>query len=432
MLKTAIQICEILQKNGFEAVFAGGTVRDKILGIESSDIDIATNAIPDQVESLFEKTIPVGKSFGVIIVVINNLEFEVATFRNDGQYSDSRRPDSISFSTMEEDAKRRDFTINGMFYDPIKNVTYDFVDGQKDLEKKIIRFIGNSEQRITEDKLRMLRAIRFSCKLGFTIEENSWNAIKKHSLEIELISKERIAEEFVKILRTGKYRRAIYYLIDTHLVSIIPEILRLQNCEQPIKWHPEGDVLQHTILALENLPEDASDELKMATLLHDIGKPDKQTITNDIHFYGHELRGADIAKDILTRLKFSNDFIDKVVYLIKNHMRIQQSKKMKSCTFKRMIAESYFSELLLLHRSDCLGSNGDISSYKYIINRMNSIPEDQKMPKNLINGEDLKRLGFTSGPIFKEIIEAVKDEILEGNITTKEQAEVFIINNFHS
>jgi len=427
MIDQALQIVKKLKDSGFEAVFAGGFVRDKVFGKESHDIDIATSALPNQVESLFEKTIPVGKSFGVIIVVIDNSEFEVATFRNDGLCSDGRHPDQVTFSSMEEDAKRRDFTINGMFYDPIEDKILDFVGGQEDLKRGIIRFIGDPDQRIQEDKLRLLRAVRFSARFGFDIEDKSFEAICNHASEISSISVERIGEELLKILRLGKPSRSFELLFKTKLIdTILPEVKALEGVEQPPDFHPEGCVLTHSIIALLNLPKDASDELLMGTLLHDIGKPARFRIAERIRFDGHDAKGAEIAEDILKRMKFSNDFIERVVSLVANHMKFMFVKQMRTAKLKRFIREPFFNEHLALHKADCLSSHGGTENYDFLIQKMNEIPPEQIRPVRLITGKDLIDMLFEPGPIFRQILTEVEDLQLEGNIETREQALAFV------
>ena len=292
MQTQALEIVKRLRDHGYQAVYAGGCVRDMILGLTPADYDVATDALPEIVESLFEKTLPVGKNFGVIIVIIDDVQVEVATFRTDSATSDGRRPDSVVFSSMEEDAKRRDLTINGMFYDPIKEELIDCVKGHEDIHDKIIRLIGDPEARIAEDKLRMLRVVRFAAKLGFSVDSATMRTVKAHSSEIKQVSAERITEELQKILRTGNYRKAVDLLFETGLIDhILPEITAMKGCEQPVDYHPEGDVLEHTILALESLPIDASDELRMGVLLHDVGKPPTQTFEDRIRFSGHDPTG---------------------------------------------------------------------------------------------------------------------------------------------
>jgi len=431
MKNKALAIIKKLNENNFQAVFAGGCVRDMILGIESNDIDIATNATPDQVEKLFDKTIPVGKSFGVIIVVIDNTEFEVATFRNDGNYTDNRRPDSVSFSSMKEDSLRRDLSINGMFFDPIEDKIIDFVGGQYDLNNKIIRFIGDPEKRIQEDKLRILRAIRFAVKFDFEIETNTFYSIKNHAEEIVNISVERISEELLKMLRLHKPRKIFNLLYETNILKyILPEVHNLKNIQQPIQFHPEGDVFEHTIQALENLPINVSDELLMGTLLHDIGKPNTFYIDTRIRFNSHDEVGAKLANEMLKRMKFSNSFIERVVSLIENHMKFRFVQNMRMAKLKRFIRIPNFDEHLILHYCDCSASNKNLDNYNFIIKKMDEIPPEQIKPTRLITGFDLLSLGFIQGKIFKVIFSDIEDKQLEEIINSKEEAIKYIQENY--
>ena len=305
MEKQAIQIIETLKSNGFQAVFAGGYVRDMLLVAKSGDIDIATNALPEQVESLFEKTVPVGKAFGVIVVVIDNFEFEVATFRNDGQYSDGRRPDSVEFSSIEEDAKRRDFTINGLFYDPVDAKVLDFVNGESDIKAGIVRFIGDAEARIAEDKLRLLRGVRFALRFDFDLEQASYEAIKKNAEQVSLVSKERIMAELVKMMKLEKPRRMFELLFDTGLIHyVLPDIEALQGVEQDPNWHPEGDVLEHTIRVMGHLKGESL-EVQFAGMFHDVSKPETaEKIDGRITNREHARIGAKKTREILEALKF--------------------------------------------------------------------------------------------------------------------------------
>lgn len=427
VLEKAVSIVRTLKDRGHQAVFAGGCVRDKIAGRPSDDIDIATSATPDVVESFFEHTLSVGKSFGVIVVVDGEDQFEVATYRTDGAYGDGRRPDTVTFSSMEEDAKRRDLTINGMFYDPIEGILYDYVGGEKDFEKKIIRLIGNPEARIGEDKLRMMRVIRFAVRFDFEIEPDTLTAVERHAPEILTISVERVFEELVKILREGRYDRSISLLMKIGLMSyILPEIQAMAGVEQPVDYHPEGDVLVHTIKAMGHLPKSASDELLIATLLHDVGKPRTQTFEDRIRFNGHESVGAMVAGDILRRFKVSNDFADHVVLLIKNHMKFMVVKSMKKSTLKRFVRVDRFSDYMALHYADCMSSHGGLESYEFVKSFIERAEPDEIRPMKLITGEDLKTLGIPPGPIYRTIIVEVEDEQLEGRLKTREAALEYV------
>jgi poly(A) polymerase len=431
MVDQALAVVRTLQEHGYEALYAGGYVRDMVLGLESHDVDVATSAGPNAVEKLFEKTLAVGKSFGVIVVVMDEVEIEVATFRNDGNYSDGRRPDSVVFSSKEEDAKRRDLTINGMFYDPIKREILDYVGGQEDLKRRVIRLIGDPEARIAEDKLRMLRVVRFATRLDFTIAPDTLEAVKRHSAEITQISAERVADELQKILRAGNYQKSLNLLFDIEIIKhILPEIFVMRGCEQPVDYHPEGDVLVHTIKALENIPTDASDELRMGTLLHDVGKPAVQTIEDRIRFNRHELKGKDIAREILKRLKFSNEFIDRVLSLVENHMKFMAVKDMRTSRLKRFIALPHFEEHMALHRADCLSSHENLDNYEFVREKMNTYEPEEIRPVRIITGTDLLGMGYKAGPLFKQILTDVEDRQLEGIITDRDGALKYVSETY--
>lgn len=426
MKKKALKIIEKLKEKSYKAVFAGGCVRDELLELKPHDYDIATNATPDQVESLFEKTIPVGKSFGVIIVVVEKEEFEVATFRFDGIYVNGRRPESVSFSSMREDAERRDLTINGMFLDPVKDKVIDFVGGQEDLDKGIVRLIGDPEKRIEEDKLRMLRVIRFATRFDFEIEEATFNVVRKHAHEITQVSSERIFDELKKMLRKNS-RRVIDLLFDTDLIShILPEVKAMDGVQQPPQFH-SGDVLEHTLQTLEFLPENASDELLFGALLHDVGKPPTFRVATDrIRFNQHDTVGFEVAKKILKRFKVSNEFSDRVSALVFNHMRFMSVKKMRVAKLKRFLRMENFEEHMALHKADCLASHGGLDNFDFLMEKKEFFPPEEVKPKRLITGHDLIELGFKPGPFFKIVLEAVEDKQLEDEISTKDEAIEFV------
>ncbi len=423
MEQKAINIIKTLKDAGFEAVFAGGFVRDKLLNIPSHDIDIATSATPDQVEALFDKTYAVGKSFGVIIVSVEGEEFEVATFRKDSpESSDGRHPDSVTFSSMYEDAQRRDLTINGMFYDPIEDKLMDFVGGKKDLNAGIIRLIGDPIKRIQEDKLRILRVIRFAVRFNYTIASTTFKAVKSHAAEINEVSNERIFKEIVQILKARNPRRAIDLLFKTGLIThILPEVEAMKGTEQPEDYHPEGDVLEHTIMVLENTPEDASEELLLGALLHDVGKPPTfQRAPDRIRFNAHDVKGAVIASTILRRFKSSKECHDRVTALVGDHMKFMSVQNMRVAKLKRLFRKDYFNEHMDLHKADCLSSHGSLHNWTFL-NEMEFPPEEIK-PERLVTGHDLLELGFKAGPLFREILEKIEDLQLEGEVSTREEA----------
>jgi len=433
--KNAMYILKVLQNNKHDAVIAGGWVRDKLIGVPSKDIDIATSAKPEEVEALFEKTIPIGKAFGIISVIINEDQFEIATFRSDGNSLDGRHPDSITFSSMEEDAERRDLTINGMFYDPFLDFVIDFVKGKQDIKDKVIKFIGNPRERIQEDYLRMLRAIRFAIKLDFKMESDTFRSIIENSKHITKISSERIKDELIKMFRLGKPRNTLYLLSFCLLLEeILIEVYILKFCDQNPGWHPEGNVWEHTIIAMENIfknNENPSDELIWATLLHDIGKPTTQTVEDGvIRSHGHAKEGADIARKILKRLKFSNDFIEKVTRLIYDHMGVKEIKKMKKSTFRKYLAKPYIEDLIKLAFADsqACGIKSHTKWYNTYLERKEKLSNEviEILPSCFVNGNDLIRLGFKPGPKFKKILGEIMELQLNEEIKCKDDAINYI------
>src|SRR3989338_725677 len=353
--KIAIQIIEKLKAAGFVAFFAGGYVRDLIMGNTPKDYDIATSALPDDIEAMFPKCISVGKKFGVEIVVLEGYQFEVTTFRSDAKYVDGRHPESVSFSSPEEDAKRRDFAINGLFYDPMNRRMIDFVSGQMDIEKKVIRTIGNPQERFEEDHLRILRAIRFAANLNFEIEAATWAAMIRNRTSIHRVSQERIRDELVKMFTRPGAGKGLVLLSESGLLSeVLPEIEALKGVKQPEAYHPEGDVFVHTKLMLDQLKQPVSVELAFSAIFHDVGKPGTfgRTETGDIHFYNHAAVGADIAREALTRLRFSNQEIDRITWAIGNHMRYGDVKEMRIGKLKQLIGKETFEMELELHRSE--------------------------------------------------------------------------------
>ena len=434
MRDQALKIVQVLQDRGHQAVFAGGCVRDRVLKLEPQDYDIATSATPDQVEALFEHTVAVGKAFGVIVVIMDGFEIEVATFRSDSTTSDGRRPDSVTFTSIEEDARRRDLTINGMFFDPVRHNLLDFIGGMKDLQEGFIRLIGVPEARIVEDKLRMLRVVRFAARFKFKVVPSTLDAVRNMAPEILKVSAERIGDELTKILRTGNYRIAFDLLFETDLMHyILPEIEAMKGIEQPVDYHPEGDVLEHTIMALESLPADASDELRMGVMLHDVGKPSTQTFEDRIRFSQHELRGKDVGRELLRRLKFSNEFTEHVTDLIGNHMKFMHVQEMRISKLKRFMAMPKFEEHLAVHRADCMSSHKHLLNYEYVKEKFeNYEPEEIKITPDtrILTGNDLLALGFKSGPLFRTILTDVEDQQLEGTISDRDQALKYVSEKY--
>jgi poly(A) polymerase len=428
--EAATHLARRLKGAGHEALFAGGCVRDKLLGHEPKDYDIATSATPHEVVRLFPGSNEVGAHFGVVIAKHHGYHVEIATFRTDGSYKDSRRPDSVTFSTPEEDAKRRDFTINGLFEDPDTGKVIDFVGGLQDLESRTLRAIGEPASRFGEDALRLLRAVRFSTTLNFQLEPATLGAIGTNAPLIGKISPERIRDEFSKILTAPRRRQGLELLVDTGLVGhFIPEVLALIGCEQPPEWHPEGDVYVHTCIMLEMLGPEASLELCLAVLLHDIAKPPTRTFDEEvqrIRFNGHDAVGAEMAREILLRLRYPNAVIHAVESMVARHMQFMNVQKMRTAKLKRFMAEPTFTEEMELHRVDCGSSNGFTDNYEFLEAKAVEFASEPLIPPPLVKGGDLIELGLEPGPRFKAILEAIQTEQLEGRILDREAALAYL------
>jgi putative nucleotidyltransferase with HDIG domain len=425
-----------LRAAGHQAYFAGGCVRDLLLGHPPADFDVATDAHPDTVLGMFPRTFAVGAHFGVVLVAdsIDGREVvtEVATFRGDGAYSDGRRPESVCFSDRaEEDVARRDFTVNGMLLDPqllretggVGGAVLDYVGGRADLEARLVRAIGDPEKRFEEDKLRMLRAVRFAARLDFAIEAATEVAIRRLAGQIGRVSRERVRDELTRMLTEGRARRAFELLDRTGLLKeVLPEIDRLHGVEQPPEFHPEGDVWIHTMMLLEQLPAGASPTLAWGALLHDVGKPATfQRGPGRIRFNGHVEVGVKIAEDIARRLRFSNEETAQIIALVENHMRFGDVRKMKDSTLKRFFRLRDFPEHLALHRMDCLASHGDLELYEFARKRFEATPREEVRPALLVTGDDLILAGYQPGPRFKELLALAEDAQLEGRIRTKQE-----------
>jgi putative nucleotidyltransferase with HDIG domain len=430
----AESIVDRLRAAGHEAYFAGGCVRDMLLGHEPSDFDVATDALPDTVLNMFPRTFAVGAHFGVVLVAdsIDGQEIvtEVATYRSDESYTDGRRPDSVRFSdSAEEDVERRDFTINGMLLDPqllrktgdVSASVLDYVGGQADLSARLVRAIGDPEKRFKEDKLRMLRAVRFAARFDFDIESGTETAIRRLAVQIGQVSRERIRDEVTRMLTEGRARRGFELLDRTGLLrEVLPEIDRLHGVEQPPEFHPEGDVWVHTMMVIGQLPAGVSPTLAWGALLHDVGKPATfQRGPGRIRFNGHVEVGVRIAEDILRRLRFSNDQTAQIVALVENHMRFGDVAKMKDSTLKRFFRLPAFPEHLELHRMDSSASHGDLSLYEFAKRRFEAVPEAEVRPALLVTGRDLIEAGYKPGPQFKDLLALAEDAQLEGRIRTK-------------
>jgi poly(A) polymerase len=431
----ALQIAQRLKKKGYKAYFVGGCVRDYLLGINSKDIDIATDAHPREIQKIFPFTIPVGRQFGVVIVVMGDRQYEVATFRKDDAYLDGRHPSGVQFSNEKEDVFRRDFTINGLLYDPFQKEIIDYVGGQNDLEKGIIRTIGKPEDRFREDKLRLLRGVRFAARLRFTIHDQTFSAMQKMAHLIGECSAERIRDELVFIFTQDHPAEGLDLLDRTTLLhSLLPEVENLKNVEQPPAFHPEGDVFTHTSLMLAHMRKNPSKELAFGVLLHDIGKPVTFKIEDRIRFNGHEKAGVEIAETICTRLKFSNEEKERILDLVGNHMKFMYVKKMRVSKLKRFLRRPFFNEHLELHRLDCIASHGGLDNYYFCVEKYEEFSKEETRlrPEPLVTGHTLITMGFTPGPVFKKILTDIEDLQLEGQITSKEEAVEYIRDHFQS
>jgi poly(A) polymerase len=440
--QAATQIVEHLRAAGFIAYFAGGCVRDLLLHREPSDFDVATSATPDNVLKMFPRTFAVGAHFGVVLVAeayeSTEILTEVATFRSDGSYTDGRRPDSVLYTTSaEQDVLRRDFTINGMLLDPahsgvLKSAVLDFVSGMEDLRAGIIRAIGDPARRFQEDKLRMLRAVRFAARFGFAIEPGTLKAIRELACEINQVSQERVRDELTRMLTEGAARRAFELLAETNLLpQILPEVCRMQGVEQPPQYHPEGDVWIHTLMLLEQLPAGCSGTLAWGALLHDVGKPPTFRRAPDrIRFDNHADIGTCMAEEICRRLRMSNTDTEQILALVANHMRFADVEKMRASTLKRFFRLNQFEEHLALHRMDCNASHRDLSLYNFAKQHYETAQPEQIRPTPLVTGEDLIALGHRPGPDFRRMLTMVEDAQLDGSIHTREDALALVRANF--
>jgi poly(A) polymerase len=434
--KLANSICDTLQHHGHQAFLAGGCVRDLLLDRKPTDYDVATDATPERVLELFPGSIAVGAKFGVVLVTDDTDKVEVATFRRDIGYSDGRHPDQVVYTTVaEEDVSRRDFTINGLLMRHRTREILDFVRGQADLSAQIIRCIGDPERRFTEDKLRMLRAVRFAARLGYTIEPKTFAAVQLHAFEIQSVSAERIREELSKLLTEGKARRGFELLDDTGLLrEVLPEIFALKGVAQPPEYHPEGDVWVHTCLMLEALPPGSSRTLAWGVLLHDVGKPitfRPASVTGGrIRFDGHVDVGVRMTAEICKRLKFSNEDSEQIQALVANHMKFKDVGLMRKSTLKRFVRQPHFNEHLALHRLDCLASHRRLDTYDMVRQFLSDTPAEEVRPPRLLTGDDLHRMGYVPGPEYRTILQALEDAQLEGTLATKAGAEAFVRGNY--
>jgi len=423
--QAATQVVERLVANGHQAFWAGGCVRDELLGRSPKDYDVATSALPDQTRVLFTKRVEVGAQFGVIVVLDFGPPVEVATFRTDGSYQDGRRPDSVSFSSPEEDAQRRDFTVNGLFYDPVEQRVIDYVEGRADLEARILRAIGDPASRFREDKLRLMRAVRFAAELDFPIEPATWEAICAMAAEIRAVSPERIRQELMRTLLCPNRVRGFDLLDQSGLLrEIIPEIEPMKGCEQPPEFHPEGDVFVHTRLMLSLLPAQASLPLVLGVLFHDVAKPPTQTVdeTGRIRFNGHDRIGAEMAEKIMVRLRFSRAEIEATVEIVRQHMVFKDVQQMRVAKLKRFMSRPTFEDELELHRVDCTSSHGMLDNYAFLQRKEEEFASEPLIPKPLITGKDLLAMGWKPGPALGAVLAEVQNAQLEGRLKTRDEA----------
>lgn len=425
MAAEARKIVERLRGEGHIAYFAGGCVRDIVRGVTPKDYDVATSATPDTVQKIFPRTYAVGAHFGVIVVLGDDFQFEVATFRSDDVYTDGRHPTAVHFSSPEEDARRRDFTINGMFYDPVADKVIDLVGGEADIAVELVRAIGDPAQRFAEDRLRMLRAVRFATVLNYQIDEQTWDALIANASSINQISAERIRDELVRIFVSPNRVRG-WDLLDSSglLRAILPELDAMKGVLQPEQFHPEGDVFVHTRLMLQLLPEQVSVPLVFAVLFHDVAKRVTATVdeTGRIRFNEHDRIGAQMTEAIMRRLRFSGAEIEAAVEMVKQHMVFKDAPNMRVAKLKRFMARPTFDEELELHRVDCESSHGMLDNYQFLVRKREEFANEPIIPPPLVRGDDLIAFGLKPGPKFGEILEAVETRQLEGTLRTREQA----------
>ncbi len=449
--------------------WVGGCVRDFLLGREPDDFDIATDARPEQIERLFKRTIAVGRKFGVMVVVENKQQFQVATFRAEADYRDGRRPEKVVFASAEADAQRRDFTVNGLFYDPLTEKIHDWVGGEKDLRAKIIRTIGAPEERFAEDHLRLLRAVRFATQLGFEIEPRTFAAVRSLAPKIKLISAERIRDELIKLFaaptswsssfslfgNTLKRElqqpaaRGLVLLRDSGLLEqILPELAATISCEQSPDYHPEGSVFEHIRLMLEKMghgwssippfaglpastPKRELQPLPWAVILHDIAKPvtaERDAGTGAIHFYGHEKIGAEMARAILNRLRFPKKQVDEIAACVLHHMQFKDVKQMRKATLRRLLLRETFPLELELHRLDCLGSHGDLSHHEFLLEQAEELKKKPAIRPPLLTGDDLIKLGMKPGPAMGTLLAEIREKQLADELKTPRQAKAWAKN----
>lgn len=448
--RAAVEVVRTLRERGHQAYLVGGCVRDLLLGREPADYDVSTDASPDQVMRIFPETYAVGAQFGVVLVPQKSVGItpaegseptaehpkviEVATFRSDGTYSDGRHPDAVRYTTdPREDVKRRDFTINGLMLDPLDHDrVLDFVGGQEDLQRGLVRAIGEAHRRFSEDKLRMLRAVRFAARFEYEIDADTFASIRHLAPQVRQVSRERLRDELTKMLTEGHARCAFELLDETGLLhELLPEIEKMKGVEQPPQFHPEGDVWVHTLLLLSMLEAGMSKTLAWGALLHDVGKPPTFRVAPDrIRFDGHVEVGVRMAEEICHRFRMSSEETQQIMALVANHMRFGDVESMKTSTFKRFIRLPNFDEHLELHRIDSLSSHAMLDLYRFTKEKMAQLPPEEVRPSPLVSGHDLIAAGYRPGPEFKEILSAVEDAQLEGSVRNKHEALQFVLNQY--
>lgn len=432
----ALEVVKTLGEKGYEAFFVGGCVRDALLGVECNEIDIATSATPEQVQQAFLKTVEVGKSFGVVLVIKGDMKFEVATFRRESSYGDGRHPEHVDYTkSPEEDVRRRDFTINGMLYDPVSGELYDYVGGIGDLERRLVRTIGDPGERFGEDRLRMIRAVRFASCLDFELDGVALSSIRSEAAAISVVSGERIREELVKILTRRNPGNGLRLLSSSGLLQhFLPEVECMHGVRQPPQFHPEGDVFEHTCLVMEMLYGNTdglySEELAVAALLHDVGKPPTYSESDRIRFNGHDRVGARMSEGICRRLRFSKKQIKRISELILEHLKFKDVFNMRESTLKRFLSLSYFEEHMQMHLADCMASHGQTDAYDFIREKMEEYGREEIKPPPLLSGQDLIGLGYSPGPVFSEILGRVEELQLESTLSSKDEALDFVLKNY--
>jgi poly(A) polymerase len=424
--ETAIAIVQRLQSRGFSAFWVGGCVRDFLLGREPEDYDVVTAALPEQIEATFERTIPVGRKFGVMVVLEGGRQFQVATFRAEADYRDGRRPEQVTFGDARADALRRDFTVNGLFFDPVQNKLLDWVNGEPDLRAKIIRTIGQPAERFAEDHLRMLRAVRLAAQLDFQIEPGTFAALQANAPKIIGISAERIRDELMKLFSPPHAGRGLELLQQSGLLAeVLPEIAATAACEQSPNFHPEGSVFNHLVLMLKQMPPEADPSLPWAVLLHDVAKPVTASTdpnTGGIHFYGHERVGAEMAQTILERLKFPRKEIDNIVQAVRCHMQFKDAPEMRKATLRRLLLRPTFPLELELHRLDCLGSHRRLDIYDFLVEQAKHLESQPQIRPPLLTGFDLMAMGMKPGPELGAMLEQIREKQLGDELKTAAEA----------